>query len=106
AKGAKPYVLTLAVGLMLPDDVEVPTPPADAPATSPATPRTAPKDELHNCILAIKADRPNDPPSDQELWVLVGTRLGPVARDVVLAARKEVAPKWVDPVGRPRKSAQ
>jgi hypothetical protein len=60
--------------------------------------------DLRNSILAIKDEHPDDPLDEEKLWEAVENDLGlPVARDRVRAARKKVAPQWVNPVGRPRK---
>jgi hypothetical protein len=91
-----------------PADADVPSPAADAPAASPAPPRTVSDKDLRDCILAIVEDHPNDPLEvDSELWPEVERRLGQsVARDRVRAAREKVAPQWVSRRGRPRKPAQ
>jgi hypothetical protein len=62
---------------------------------------------LRNCILAIVAERPSNPPDEEELWAEVEKRLGAaVSRDRIRQARDEVAPEWKLAPGRPRKSAQ
>ena len=89
-----------------PADVEAPLPSVDAPATVPAPLRVSSKD-IRDCILAIQKERPNDPPGRDELWQEVENRLNwPVGRDRMEKLRKKVAPQWVKPKGRPRKSAQ
>jgi hypothetical protein len=91
-----------------PADAEAPLPSADAPALAPA-PRRIPLTgkDLRDCILAIKEERPDDPPDRDELREEVENRLNwPVGRDRVEKIRKKVAPQWVNPKGRPRKSAQ
>jgi hypothetical protein len=92
---------------VLPADAEVPAPPASVPAASPAPSKTVSQAALRNCILTIKAERPNDPPDEEELWAEVERRLGAaVSRDRIRHARDEVAPEFKLPPGRPRKSAQ
>jgi hypothetical protein len=86
----------------------LPTASASAPAAAPA-PLRAPLTgkELRDCILAIKKERPDDPPGRDELREEVETRLKwPVGRDRVDKLRKKVAPQWVNPRGRRRRSAQ
>jgi hypothetical protein len=97
-------LLTLGIEVMPPVDA------SPAPMTLPLAPQTTtpPKTvsnkDLRDCILAIKDDRPNDPPDEEALRTEVENRLGlTVARDRVRDARKKVAPEWVNPVGRPRK---
>ena len=108
---------TVGIEVLWPPDAlataEVPSPPADAPAASPAPLPSAPQrkpltgKELRECILAIKEERPDDPPSRDDLREEVETRLNwAVGRDRVETIRKKVAPQWVKPKGRPRKSAQ
>jgi len=99
-----PHVLILAIEIMLPDDAEVPTPPADAPATSPAPSR--PSDAaVKACFFAIKKERPN-PPSEPELLAEMKSRLGaPPGRERVRDLWKVEAPQWKRPRGHPRKSA-
>jgi len=91
-----------------PDGMRAETSVADTPAASPAPPEPISNAKLRETILAIKKDHPNDPLDvDKELWPEVQRRLGQsVARDDVRAAHKKVAPDWVKPVGRPRKSEQ
>ena len=111
----------LTVGLELraspdaPADAEAPSPsvtPPVAPAVSPAPLPSAPRKpltgkELRECILAIKEERPDDPPSRDDLREEVENRLNwPVGRDRVDKVRKKVAPQWVNPKGRPRKPAK
>jgi hypothetical protein len=101
---SRAHVLAL---LPEPTDAEVPAPPASVPAASPAPSRTVSQAALRNCILTIKAERPNDPPDEEELWAEVERRLdAPVSRDRIRQARDEVAPEFKLPPGRPRKSAQ
>jgi len=100
--------LIVGIEVLPPGALEVPPSSADAPAASPAPPRTVSDKDLRDCILAIVEDHPNDPLEvDSELWPEVERRLGQsVARDRVRAVREKVAPQWVNPVGRPRKPAQ
>jgi hypothetical protein len=96
-------------------------PPTDAPAAAPSPPSpvaassslpTSPRKnvseaELRNCILTIKAERPNDPPDEEELWMEVERRLNAtVSRERIRQVRDDVAPEFKLPVGRPRKSTQ
>jgi hypothetical protein len=85
-------------------DGEVPPPSAAAPAPQTTPPAETVSDtDLKACILAIQRDRPDDPPDEETLWAAVEDRLkAKVGRDRVRNARKKVAPKWVNPVGRPR----
>jgi hypothetical protein len=107
-----PKLCTVGLDLWaLPDapaDAEAPLPSVDAPATVPAPLRKPlTNKEVGNCILAIKEERPDDPPDRDELRDEVENRLNwPVGRDRVEKIRKKVAPQWVNPKGRPRKSAQ
>jgi hypothetical protein len=101
---SRPHVLAL-----LPE----PAPSASAPAATPAPLPSAPQrkpltgKELRECILAIKEERPDDPPSRDDLREEVENRLNwAVGRDRVENLRKKVAPQWVKPKGRPRKSAK
>jgi hypothetical protein len=90
-----------------PVDAEVPPPSAEAPAASPAPPRKVSEAELRNCILTIKAERPNNPPDEEELWTEVERRLNAtISRDRLRQVRDDVALEWKLPPGRPRKSAQ
>jgi hypothetical protein len=63
--------------------------------------------ELRDCILGIKKERPDDPPDEDELRKEVEGRLGvPIGRNRIRKIRSKYAREWVNPRGRPRKSAQ
>jgi hypothetical protein len=89
---------------VLPADAEE-SPKADAVPTP--TPAPVSEADLRKTILAIKDEHPDGPPDEKDLLTEVANRLGrPVARNRVRTARREMAPEWVNRVGRPRKSAQ
>jgi hypothetical protein len=102
--------MTLGIKVLPPGapvDAEVPPSSADAPAASPAPPRTVSDKDLRDCILTIKDERPNDPPNEKELQEVVESRLGlPIGRNRIRKSRNKHARKWVKPRGRPRKPAQ
>ena len=78
-------------------------------ATPPARPQGVPEAALRNALLDIVDRHPaGSPPLDEESLHKEVERLleATVARDRFLAARKEVAPHFKLPVGRPRKNAQ
>jgi hypothetical protein len=109
--GVRKFYKTVAVEVLWPPDASpapAPSPPVAASSSPPASPRkNVSEAELRGCILAIEKERPDDPLDEDELWTEVERRLkATVSRDRVRAARKEVAPQWVNPVGRPRKPAQ
>lgn len=80
---------------------------APAPATSPVPPRKVSEAELRDCILAIKDERPDDPPDEKELQKLVEDRFKvPIGRNRIRKIRSKYAREWVKPRGRPRKTAQ
>jgi hypothetical protein len=80
---------------------------SSAPAASPAPPRKVSDAELRDCILGIKKERPDDPPDEDELRKEVEGRLGvPIGRNRIRKIRSKYAREWVNPRGRPRKSAQ
>jgi hypothetical protein len=87
-------------------------PPEEPPTAASSSPPGPPKrnvsaSELEDCIRAIKAERPNDPPREPALWKEVESRLGAkVSREQLQLARDAVAPGWKLPQGRPRKRAQ
>ena len=108
--GDQPQI-TLGIEVIPPDDAELPSPSANAPAATaiqtPLPSKEVTDKELRDCILAIKDKQPDDPPNEENLWVEVEERLRrPVSRDRVRAARGKAAPQWVKPRGRPRKPAQ
>jgi hypothetical protein len=77
---------------------DLPTPPAAKNVSTAA---------LRDCLLAIMDEHPDDPPGDDALVAEIETRLdASVARDRVRDVRREYAPHWVLPRGRPRKSPQ
>lgn len=107
--GVRGFYKTVAVEILLPTDASpAPAPPvatssSSSPPTSPR--RNVSEAELRQCLLAIVRDHPNDPLGDDTLHEEVETRLGaPVGRNRVSSARKDHAPQWVNPVGRPPKS--
>jgi hypothetical protein len=90
-----------------PTDAEAPALSATAPTASPAPHRAVSEAALRDCILTIRAERPNSPPDEEELWKEVERRVdAAVSRDRIRQARDEVAPEFKLPPGRPRKSAQ
>ena len=58
----------IGIEALPPTDAEVSAPSASAPAALPASPRKISEAELRACILAIKNERPDDPPDEEELW--------------------------------------
>jgi hypothetical protein len=61
---------------------------------------------LRECLLVIVDEHPDDPLDEDALLAEMERRLGaPVGRNRVRDARKEHAPLWVKPRGRPPKSA-
>jgi hypothetical protein len=85
-----------------PADADVPPPSADAPAASPAPPRKVSEADVERCLRAIMAERPNDPPGEDELFAEMKSRLGASpGRQRVRNMRKRIAPGWKQPVGRP-----
>ena len=105
----RPYIglglVTLGIEIWDGEVSSPPSPAADAPALAPA-PRRTPLTgkELRDCILAIQKERPDDPPSRDDLREEVENRLNwAVGRDRVESLRKKIAPQWVKPKGRPRK---
>jgi hypothetical protein len=99
--------LTVGIEVLAPTDVSpAPAPtPTVASSSPPASPKKVSAAKLRECLLAIVKDHPNDPLGDDALHEEVETRLGvPVGRNRVCNARKDHAPQWVNPVGRPPKS--
>jgi hypothetical protein len=97
--------VTLGIEVLPPDALadadEVPSPSADAPATSPA-PRRPSDAAVEQCFREIMKERPDDPPSEPWLLAEMKGRLGaPPGRDRVRKLRREIAPQWKRPVGRP-----
>jgi hypothetical protein len=85
-----------------PADPAVPPPSADAPAASPA-PRKVSEADVERCLRAIMAERPDDPPGDDELFAEVTRRLGvSPGRDRLRQLRRRIAPEWKRPRGHPR----
>ena len=97
------------VEILLPRaDAEVPAPSADAPAASPAPPRTVSEAALRVAVQVIAENHPPGalPLDEETLHRQVETKLGvQVSRERFLAARDDVAPHFKRRVGRPRKNA-
>jgi hypothetical protein len=95
-----------------PADAGVPSPSADAPVASPASPKKVSEADVREAVLAIEADHtkqhPDAPaPDEVALHKAVEKYLGvEVPRERVMNVRDEWAPQFRRRVGRPRKDEQ
>jgi hypothetical protein len=86
-----------------PADADVPSPSAGAPAVSPAPPRKVSEADVERCLRAIMAERPDNPPGEDELFAEMTRRLGASpGRDRLRQLRRRIAPEWRRPKGHPR----
>lgn len=94
----------LPVGIeVLPLEVEVPAPSADASVTTPA-PRRPSDAAVEQCFRDIMKKHPNDPPSENWMLAEMKQRLGASpGRQRVRDLWQRIAPEWKRPVGAPRK---
>jgi hypothetical protein len=97
-------LVTYGVEVLPPD-----APPAPAPTPPPSVSQTPPPlrkvsvADVERCLRNIMNERPNDPPSEDELFAEMRQRLGASpGRNRLRQLRREIAPQWKRPRGHPR----